>query len=69
MKVDERLSQNSQVVNSLIDFHAASDQASNILREASAQAISSGSFVMGTPAAPVPSLFAKAQATCVDADE
>ena len=44
-------------------------QASNILREASAQAISSGSFVLGTPAAPVPSLFAKAQATCVDADE
>ena len=47
----------------------SSDQASNIVREASAQATSSGSLVLGTPAAPVPSLFAKAQATCVDADE
>jgi hypothetical protein len=47
----------------------SSDQASNIVREASAQATSSGSLALGTPAAPVPSLFAKAQATCVDADE
>ena len=47
----------------------SSDQASNILREASAQATSSAASVWGTPAAPVPKRFAKAQATCVDADE